>query len=393
MVLAAGGAVDFSRYIDARKNLQSALDAAVLAGATADNSTNVAQKTFSSWNTHIDGTVSSPQFAASETSDKSYFSGSSTANLNMYFTTLAGIDPLPFSVTSRAVRTIVPATDDGTCVWLLDAGLTMNSRAELHANLCAVMVLNGTTSLNMLSVTTTPKLCLKSGLSININGGLVLDLNGLLSLNQNCPTSSPPAAPEAPAYSGCDHNGNTSYDYNSHPTVTLSPGVYCGGLNFNGGNNINSMQEVNLEPGLYILKNGSFIFNGHTKVTGSDVTFFYADSGSYLQFNSSNVTSTLSAPASGSCSATGSCGILMYEASGLSTSYLSTFDAGTGHTWSGDVQLSSRIVQENSASNVTLTGRLVLAGMTLNAKTNWTLSPSPYPITTEASYTPARLVN
>ena len=92
----------------------------------------------------------------------------------------------------------------------------------------------------------------------------------------------------------CDY---TNYSTNNGSgSVTLSPGVYCGGISISGG-------TVTFNPGLYVLNGGGMTINGNGTVTGSGVTFF--NTGQYGQiigavtFNG-NATITLSAPHSGS---------------------------------------------------------------------------------------------
>ena len=106
--------------------------------------------------------------------------------------------------------------------------------------------------------------------------------------------SDPLSSLPAPSYSGCDH---TSYSWsNLSPPQTLSPGVYCGGINLGGGN-------ITLNPGNYILNGGGLTIQGgsNTTVNGSGV-FFYNTSNGYTAGSmlvSSQVNLNLKAPTSG----------------------------------------------------------------------------------------------
>lgn len=387
ILLAAGGAVDFTRYYDARQSIQSALDASVLAGAGANNSSTVASDTFSSWNVSVDATLGTPAYTG--TPNAPDFTGTVKASLKMYFTPLVGIRTLDFTVTSKAERTVTTTASEGGCVWFKTAGMLANSNETLSAPECYIYNLSGSVTLNSGVKIITPKLCIASGVSVTNNGASVVDSDGNSSLQTDCDTEAAPSLPTAPTYSGCDSSGAT-YSYSSSPSVTLSPGVYCGGVTFNGGS-ASAQQTVTLEPGVYILKNATFIFDAYTKVTGTGVTFYFADSNSYLQFNS-KVTSTLSAPTSGTCGDTGSCGVLMYEASGLSTSTLAPFNAATDSEWTGDILLPSWYVQQNSGSYIDLTGRLLLNGVTLNSSANWVINKSDSSTSSSTSYSSPRLV-
>jgi hypothetical protein len=59
-------------------------------------------------------------------------------------------------------------------------------------------------------------------------------------------------------------------------TVTLSPGVYCGGLSFSG------QSTITFQPGLYIVKDGPLKTTGGTSLTGNGVTFFLTGSGAAI---------------------------------------------------------------------------------------------------------------
>jgi hypothetical protein len=61
-------------------------------------------------------------------------------------------------------------------------------------------------------------------------------------------------------------------------TLTLQPGVYCGGMNFSGPLNIT------FAPGLYIIKDGVISESGGT-FTGNGVTFFLTGAGAGIQLS------------------------------------------------------------------------------------------------------------
>jgi hypothetical protein len=63
---------------------------------------------------------------------------------------------------------------------------------------------------------------------------------------------------------GCDHH---FYSASGNQSITLNPGVYCGGMTFSGPVN------VTLSPGLYVIKDGTLSETGGT-FTGTGVTLF-----------------------------------------------------------------------------------------------------------------------
>lgn len=73
---------------------------------------------------------------------------------------------------------------------------------------------------------------------------------------------------EVPEYEACDHN-NTRVN----SSATLSPGVYCGGLDISGTN------DIEFEPGVYIIEGDDFKVTGGGTLYGDGVTFIFTGSG------------------------------------------------------------------------------------------------------------------
>lgn len=79
-------------------------------------------------------------------------------------------------------------------------------------------------------------------------------------------------------------------------TVVLAPGTYCGDISYNGVN-------VTFQAGLYVLKNGALQVSGSSVVRGTDVTFYSVYDvgiGPHSTILDSNTDIKLSAPTSGS---------------------------------------------------------------------------------------------
>ena len=105
---------------------------------------------------------------------------------------------------------------------------------------------------------------------IGVVGGIgsstgITTVNGLRT--RISPVADPYADVPAPAYSGCDQRNFTAKN-----TVTINPGVYCGGIGVNGN------AVLTLNPGLYIIDGGGLTINGGATVNGTGVTLYFTSS-------------------------------------------------------------------------------------------------------------------
>jgi Flp pilus assembly protein TadG len=351
---AVGAAVDYSRATDVRAKLQSALDAAVLAGVkastgktttastafTANFSGSVAQNVSSSFTANADGTLS----------------GTAQASVPTSVLAVLKVSTINVSASAKAkVRNSSSSISNTVCVLLVDTtasqSLLINGGYKVNAPDCEIdvrstgnqaAVLNGGTTLNV------KKICI-AGTDVLMNGGTPS------VVEKGCAAISDPFAGKLPVVSAgnCTFN-NKTYDGSS---VTLNPGTYCGWTNFNGS------PTITFNPGLYVISGGSMNINSGARITGNGVTFYFADSNSKIQFNGTT-TVTLTAPTSGTYA-----DILMFEPSGLAKSPLA-FNGTTG-SLRGLMYLPSRQVafNNNSTLSADMIG-MVFATLTVN-NTEW----------------------
>jgi Flp pilus assembly protein TadG len=78
------------------------------------------------------------------------------------------------------------------------------------------------------------------------------------------PVQDPYADVQAPSYGACNEN-----NYKAKNTETISPGVYCGGID------VNANAVLTLNPGLYVLAGGGLTVNGGATVNGNGVTLYF----------------------------------------------------------------------------------------------------------------------
>lgn len=156
-----------------------------------------------------------------------------------------------------------------------------------------------TSSIDLSGSSTTNAFSLYSSGGIDQGGSATLTTEEP-SVTNGAPIDDPYADLSVPSYSGCDHN-----NYSSHHTVTLDPGVYCGGMSFN------SHANVTLNPGTYIMDGGDFDVKAGAEVTGDGVTIILTSSSGS---NYANVSIAGSADVSLTASTSGDFeGILFYQ--------------------------------------------------------------------------------
>lgn len=148
----------------------------------------------------------------------------------------------------------------------------------------------------------------------------------------------PYAGVTTPYYSGCDQ-----HNYTAKNTVTLNPGVYCGGIGLNASAN------VTLNPGIYYLDSGSLSVNGGATLTGDGVTLIFTSSNGNNYATATingGATVNLTAPTTGPMA-----GIVLYgdRAEPLGTSY--KLNGGSTQVFNGAVYLPKGATQYAGGTN------------------------------------------
>jgi len=166
-----------------------------------------------------------------------------------------------------------------------------------------------------------------SALSVNVVGNISGGAGITTTQGTNVGTS-PAADPYAgvvmPSFSGCDHNNLTVKD-----TETLSPGVYCNGLQLNAG------AVVTLSAGVYFIDRGSLQVAGGATIQGTGVTIVFTSStGSNYADATINggATVAITAPTTGATA-----GLAIFADRAMPTSTTFKFNGGTGQVLGGAV--------------------------------------------------------
>lgn len=351
MTTLVGAAVDYSKASQARTSLQAALDAAALAGASAPDDDQVATATAlfnADFADHLAGTAT----ASFTPNDDGSMSAAAQVEVPTSFMKLVSVDVLPVSASAKAVRVVTKQV----CILVLSPNasqaLLVNSGAKIEAPDCEIDVRS----------TASPAAIFNSGTTLNVANICIQGTNVIKNggadppAQTGCTTISDPIAGTLPTVTDltCDYT-NKTYDSS---TIALNPGVYCGSTNFNGS------PTITFNPGLYVIKNGTMTINSNAKLSGSGVTFYYADQNSKIQFNG-GVSGTLHAPTSGTYA-----NILMFEPSGLAHSQV-VFNGTQGEDLEGLIYLPSRDVTFNSVSSVSSEKMTMVVNTLILDSTDW----------------------
>ena len=328
-----GTAVDISLAHSKKSNMQDALDNAVLSAALHNKEANYKEIGSTSFHSNFDITsIKNLNLSFKIHDDKMI--GELHGYQKMFFAGILPVDTMKISVKSVA-NISSPASEP--CIISLSQnrpGIIFNGGTEIEGEGCEIHShtrnVNGAMANSGIDINV-EKTCIRSARILNNSNGQI----GNFELNCEVAPDPYAGAIPVPTSTACDFNNGNYNDAN----VTLAPGVYCGWHNFN-----NSNANVTFEPGLYILRNGGWNVNGGTW-DGEDVTFYFNDNGSAIQFNS-GVSATMSAPSTGDYA-----GIFITEREGLNLRNFILNDT-RGFDFEGDIYLPSKNITMNGGATV-----------------------------------------
>lgn len=251
---------------------------------------------------------------------------------------------------------------------VLPNAISLSVNARIVAEECAVYS-NSESELGIVALNNAE---LETALTCSAGGYKGLAANFSPEPITDCPRLPDPLSgrPE-PVVGSCDYTAKVI----TGGTSTLSPGVYCGGLNVMAGAN------VTLTPGTYIMKNGPLLVGANASLRGEYVGFFFKGAAAQLIFlPSSHI--DLTAPKAGPLA-----GLLLFgdRATLSRTMLISSNDArnllGTIYLPHGILKIdASRPVADRSAYTVIVAERIVVKDgptLVLNADYDGTDVPVP----------------
>jgi len=269
-----GLAADTGYFFDCRRRMQTAADAAALAGAEqlrrGGSPVGKAGKDAATANGFTTDASTSVDVYAQPHSG--YYDGNPSyveAIISQTRPTLfMGILGLPSAKVSA--RAVAGVQDSPNCIYALGqtgTGLATNGSGSSLSAACGIVV---NSSLNA-----------GSGAVFGTSVAIAGTYSGSCSSSDpsGCRTGVPPqpdplAQVAEPQVSGCDFGVPTPVNV-SGGVATLNPGVYCDGISIGSG------ASVTFQPGVYILNGGGLSVSGNSTIQGTGVTFYNTAQGNH----------------------------------------------------------------------------------------------------------------
>jgi Flp pilus assembly protein TadG len=210
-----------------------------------------------------------------------------------------------------------------------------------------------------------------SAYSVNVVGQVPSASAANISVTNGIQTGGPPMIDpygntSPGSFSGCDQ-----HNYSAKTTVTISPGVYCGGINLNAGAN------VTLSPGIYYLDQGNLQVNGGATMTGTGVTLVFTSSTGHNYANATiggGATINLTAPTTGATA-----GIAIFGDRNMPAGTTFKFEGGASQIFGGALYLPKAAVSFSGGAG-TSTGctQLIANTVTFTGTSNFAIDCSGY---------------
>ena len=374
-----GLAIDAGYLELVKTRMQAAADAAALGGVQEIKQNGAAHapdaaKSDASLNGFTDGrnsvtvTVNNPPVSGYYTADRTAVEVLISQNAGTLFMSLLG-----FSSSKVRARSVARQGSGADCLYTLDpsahSAFDISGGATLTVN-CGIMV-----DSNSDRALTASGGAVVNATSIDVAGNYTSSGGAVLSpapVTGASPESDPLAYLTPPNAGACSEN---NWSVSGGASVSIGPGVYCGGITISGGS------SVTLTAGTYILLGGGLSISGGSSLSGTGVTFYdtadkkHGYSGISV---SGGTTIHLSAPTTGDLA-----GILFFQDPSLASPASSSFTGGDSTVLNGALYFPTSDVSYSggAASNYTiLVAKTVkiTGGSTLNS--NYSALPGGSPV-------------
>ena len=289
LLAAAGTTIEYTRLLNHKSKLQTAADAAAIAGA---NEMYIAQADGSRVEAVVKSIVDAKFDSSDVTAETKSDYRNGTVNVTLSETVaLAFAGVLGVSESAVAVTAEAKVVGSGRiCVIGLEsksAGtISLEHYAVMEASECSVF----SNSKNNAGLKAKGGSRLYSELTCSSGGTAGSHGNFKPQPLTDCPPIPDPLASRPPPSVGACSYNNLTIEKGVH---VLIGGTYCGGLRISGS------ASVTLKPGIYVMKNGPLDVSGSAQLRGKYSGFYFVGSKATLSF-ARDTTIDLSAPKTGS---------------------------------------------------------------------------------------------
>lgn len=248
-----------------------------------------------------------------------------------------------------SARAVAVATGGSGCTLALDpsasGAFTAQGSTNVALNGCSLFVNSNNSTALVAGGSATV-----STVAVGVTGGIsgTSDITAQSIRTHQSPISDPYANASYDSYSGC-----SQHNFTAKTTVTISPGVYCGGIKLNAGANLT------LSPGVYYLDQGNLTVNGGSSISGSGVTLVFTSSSghNYASANiNGNATVNLTAPDTGPTA-----GIVMFGDRDMTDGTSFKFEGGASQTFGGAIYLPKGAVTYSGGQSANTTCTQIVA--------------------------------
>jgi Flp pilus assembly protein TadG len=380
LITAVGLASDISIATMKKAELQALADQAAIASANELALGKTSQTTLLATATAFvdasaSGTDRAIQKAAALGQQNSSVTVTLTENWTPMFAHFVGFDVTPISV--GATASLVGQSN--ICVLALDqsgnGAITTTKIAHMKASNCAVY----SNSTSPESVIVADQSRIEAHTACSAGGVNFKGKSKPGNFMSDCPVVPDPLAKRAkPSVGACDFKNEVI----SKGTVSVSPGVYCGGLTIKGDAN------VTFNPGTYIMDDGPLSITNKSSAKGDDVAFFMTGAHSTIKFDN-EATVNLSGAETGEMA-----GLLFFEDASSNIGRRHIIRASNVENLTGTIYLPSGelLIDPNSSVGADSAYTAIVAyrisvdnGPTLVLNTDYTATNVPVPVGIKAA--------
>jgi len=267
----AGVTLDYTRISQERVTLQEAADSAALAALLSDGPTDSdrIQAATDVLNANASG-LSNVDVSVKLAGTQATVTASAQVKTSLM--QVLKVNHAPVSVTATAMT-----ANDGApvCIFALSqsgTGIEISGNASVTSSKCALYANSSSAGAIAIGGSSTV-----SAAGYCAAGTVSAPKSLSPAPRDHCPTQSDPyASLKAPAASPCVAS-KTNVSVKPKETVTLTGGVYCGGLDLKG--------TAKLDAGLYVIRDGALTIDSQANVTGTGVTFYLVGTNATFTIN------------------------------------------------------------------------------------------------------------